>query len=631
VKILKEAVMKSHKIDIVLKTIMIIAFLCIILALIIIIITPPAAGYEISIYNAFPWYLWLLIIVSIFLGQMIVFIDIFYNSPEENNRMWFIGIIAIMIPVIILLFLTYIRGYPIYGRGDHLTHIGWIKGIIDTGTIQKSNFYPDMHILAASLTEICGCNVYDTANFMPRFFFFLSPISLYLFLKIIFNKKNEIKLAIVLFSSVLFFAAFATYFAQYYQSFLFTPLILYLYFKRGISKNVFAFSILFIILIVSYNFYHPINSLLLTFVFLIILFILYLLPRMMSEDYKINFVKTLIKDKSLNALLIISLLFFLWYFSFSYIIGSFYQVFSSIFYNTDVSFIQSQVSIVNTYKPQMIDLLRLLILNYGVFLIITLISFVYLLYFLLYTIIKRYRDKQRFKFTFNFLFFGLAFLLFSFISAAGILANLIVGWQRFAGWAYFFSIAFISPAIYIIIMNNKIRIGFFKFYTKTFKIVILSIILISLVVISTISLYRSPINGDTNLQVTAMELKGMEWILHHRNNKIFMDQLGIDQQRYSDAIYTYNLSLSEIIRKNVVVPDHFTYNNKTSLGLYYKENRYLMIAKLGKIFYPEMYPNYKNHWRFNPEDFDKLQSDNAEIKIYVNGDFEAYFHKSNKN
>jgi len=181
--------MKLGKWNAVSKIITIFAFICIIISLIIIISTPPATMYEISIYDAYPWYFSLLLMISILFGQLLILTDIFYKSTNQNNRIWFFGIIAIILPIIILLFMPFIRGYTTYGNGDNLYHIGTIKGLMQTGRIGIDNFYPNMDILAIGLTQICGCNVFDTANIIPRFFFFLTPISLYLFFKIILNKK----------------------------------------------------------------------------------------------------------------------------------------------------------------------------------------------------------------------------------------------------------------------------------------------------------------------------------------------------------------------------------------------------------------------------------------------------------
>lgn len=615
--------MKSSKWNIASTTIAIFAFICITLSLIIIIITPPASRYEISIYDAYPWYFWLFLITSVFLGQILVLTNVFYKSKNQNYRIWIFGVIAIIIPIIILLFMPIIRGYITYGNGDNLYHIGAIKGILQTGRFDTGNFYPNMHILATSFIQISGSNVFDAANFIPRFFFFLTPIFLYLFFNIIFKKKDEMKLALILGSFILFFSYCDLYLFQYAQSFLIIPLILYLYFKRGSLERNVGFSILLVILIFSYNFYHPINSLLLILVLVIIIIILYLLPKITSEDNNINFSLSLIKERSINTTLIVALVFFVWYFSFSYVVGNFYRVFSSIFKRSEVSFIGSQAKIVETYKPQFLDLMRILLLNYGIFLSMALISIICILYIL----VKQYQNKQKFKFNFCLIFSILNLIVFVLLTGWEILAASIVEWERFATWAYLFSFIAISPVIYSIIFSNKFRNGIFKFITKSFKIAIMCIILMSLTGISVFSLYRAPLASEANMQVTSMDLKGVEWILDNRNHQILINQFGIDQWRYSDAIHEYNLSEQETRRHGITAPNHFNYNNTTSLGEYYHINCYLIITRMGKIFYPEVYPEYKSKWRFESKDFDTLQNDNTVNRIYYNGDFEAYMIK----
>lgn len=154
----------------------------------------------------------------------------------------------------------------------------------------------------------------------------------------------------------------------------------------------------------------------------------------------------------------------------------------------------------------------------------------------------------------------------------------------------------------------------------------------SLTFLSIFTFYYSTVNGDVNLQVTNMDWEGTEWIFDHKNKQIMTDELGISQWRFYSAIYgikEYNLikSVGQVIKSP---PDHFSYNNKTSLGAYYNESRYLIITSLGRIFYPEAYPDYKKYWRFSPKDFDKLESDDTVMKIYTNGDFDAFFIKSSR-
>jgi hypothetical protein len=618
--------MKPGTLDIIKKLIALVALLCIIISLTIIIIAPRANGYEISIYTAYPWYFWLLIIVSIFFGQLIILLDIFYNSEDQNKRIWLIGIIAIIIPIIILIFMPYFRGYMTYGRGDHLTHIGIIKNILQTGMIDKEIFYPNLHFLTTSTILITGSDVISVCNFISRFFFFLFPISLYLLFRQFFKNKNLIKLALIIASSLLFFGSLSNYMAPWWQSVLLTPIILYLYFKRSNSKDSMSFSFLLIVVIASYVLYHPLNSILLilVFIFLTIIFYLYPILKIINVRESPNI---LLKEKSFNIAFFSILIFATWYFSFSYIIGNFYRVYSTIFHNTDISYIQSQMGMVNTYKPQIVDLIKIALFKYGVFLIITSTLFFYLIYIL----IRQLRKKEKLRLNFNIMFSGLFFFLFASIASLGILSNLIVEWERYAIWTYLFSFILITPLIYMSIINNKYEKNKFKFRSRAFRSIFLCIILIGLLISSIFTFYISPITRDYNHQVTAMEFQGMKWTLDHRNNKILIDQIGIEQWRFFDAIDYHKVSESETLRKSIRPPDHFNYNNKTSLGSNYNVYRYLVISYFGKIYYQQVYPDYKIKWKYGPEDFENLQNDNTVNRIYVNGEFEAYMIKPTNN
>jgi len=143
----------------------IIAFTFIVLILMIIVKTPPASGYEISIYNVYPWYLWVFVITSIFLGQMILLSGA--TASKKNDNYWVIGFLGILITNTILLFMPFIRGYTMYGRGDVLTHIGYIKDILNTASIGTNNYYPIEHILTAIMSYTTNISVGHAVNIIP--------------------------------------------------------------------------------------------------------------------------------------------------------------------------------------------------------------------------------------------------------------------------------------------------------------------------------------------------------------------------------------------------------------------------------------------------------------------------------
>jgi hypothetical protein len=621
----KEAAMILSKRDLVSKTMAIIAFTCIIISLVIILITPPASRYEISIYNAYPWYFWFFMLTAIFIGQLIVLKDVFYRLSEKNYY-WLLGVIAFLIPVIIFLFLPTIRGYPTYGLADHLYHIGEVKDIVQFGSIGQDNFYPNLHILIASSILVTGGGVISIINFLPIFFFLLTPIFIYLFYKIIFNKKNEMKFALILASAFLFFGSYCVYVAPYNLSFLLVPIILYLYFKRGTSQNKINFSLLFIILVVGYTFYHPLNLLLLILVFLFLAFSFYLFPKINNVNI-IEASEKNLKEKSMNIVLFSTLLFFSWYFSFSFIVGSFRKVFLSIFYSTGESFFQSQVTALSSYSPKLFDTLRVIVYTYGLSLIVGILS----IFSLIYTFIKWQRNKKSFKLRFCFVFSGIVFLVFSVLLAGAFFTDFIVGWGRFICWTTIFSIILIALAFYNLLSDSKNR----NIVTKPFKKLVITVaiclFLISLTFLSTFTFYSSPITGEANSQVTNTDWEGIEWIMDYRNITITIDELGISQWRFSIAIY--GLKEYHLIEPTGYSfkppPDHFSYHNKTSLGKYYNQSRYMILTLLAKILYPESYPSYKEQWRFTPEDFDQLQADDTVCRIFNNGGFDAYFIRPN--
>lgn len=607
------------------KILTLIAFMFIILVLVIIALTPNASSYEISIYDVYPWYFWGLLISSMSIGQVIILKNYFIKTDDRENRFWYMGLFVVLTSIIILLFLTYIRGYPTYGRGDHLTHIGIVKDIIKTGYFDQTNFYPNLHILTASFSEISGSGIVSTANFLSRFFFFISPISMYLFFRIIFRNKNEMKIALVIASSFLFFAYQCIYLAQSPLSFLFLPFILYLYFRRGIAKDSIAFSFIFVIFITGYNFYHPLNTLFLIIIFVFLAFSLYIYPKI-NGIFKIKGSRNLITKKSVSAILLTSIIFLTWYFSFSSIIGGFRRVFTTILLGSSGSFFEAQAAVVSSYAPGIIDIIEVVFYKYGQAIIVGFVTTLCLIY----AFMRWLKNRKNYRVRFIFIASSIGFLAFYALALSAFFMDFIVGWGRFYRWGVFLSLIIISIIFYQIATESNERKISLKFFKKSYKTVMMSFLLILLLILTTFSLYDSPNMKEPNGQVTYMEYEGMKWFFTHRdiNNQIV--ELGISQQRFFDAIKGLMENRKMIRHDNTTPPDHFGYYKSNKFGNYYNENRYVIITYLGRILYPEMYPNYKQFWRFTSDDFKKLNNDNSVNLIYSNQGFETYFTRSNE-
>ena len=582
---------------------LIIAVLLINFALIIILLTPLAKNYEISIYDAYPIYFWLFLIISIFLAQIVIL----RSAATKNDKYWKYGLVIILLIDTLLLFLPLIRGYYFFGRNDELYHLGLIKTLINTAHLSPTDFYPNMHLLATNVYYLGNISLNSIVSFLPPIFPLFFIISTFLLAREILQTKKQILFVMVL-ASILMISHESTTFAPSAQDFFLIPFVLYLFFKGLKSKNTSAFKILLIIFIFSMVFIHPLNILFLILVFLILELSIFIY----NKKYKDKNTKIYIfeANKSQNIILIAFITFFVWYFSFSIISNDFQTVAYSLFSNTGTEFIK-YASLTSTYHLKIIDYVKIIINEYGQIVFLGILSF-----FL--TIFIFFKSKHINKGSkFNYQFFFISTLVFAFLSGLFFLFPLIVGFQRIVPYFIFFSIFFVGLGLSLIFHDNNF--SFKATIKKKLSFLCLSLVLISLLWVSIFNLYWSPISELENQQVTHSEVLGFTWLFDTREQTMPIDELGISQGRMYDG-FGLNFSNQGIRYGNAQPPDHFNYSyNET-----YLSNRYLVITTLGKEEYPEIYPNYEDYWRFNNNDFENLDNNNHFNEVYQSNDLDIY-------
>jgi len=204
------------------KVLLYIALIFIVFSLVIISKIPPAEGYEFSIYDAYPWYFWFFVIMSFFIGQLIII----KNATSENwSNSWVFGFVTILVTEAILLFLPIVRGYLIYGRGDALTHVGHIKDILNSGHVSPSNIYPVEHILATTIHGITNIDLGTLTIVIPVILFLLFVFWYALFIFQVFERK--LAMFILPISALPLFGTGTTYYVPSMLSFYFIPFVLY--------------------------------------------------------------------------------------------------------------------------------------------------------------------------------------------------------------------------------------------------------------------------------------------------------------------------------------------------------------------------------------------------------------------
>ncbi|NAT10278.1 hypothetical protein C4E22_01785 [ANME-1 cluster archaeon AG-394-G06] len=602
----KSEFIKSENQNRIIKIIAIIAFIFITLALTITARTPPASGYELSIYKGVSPFVWLFLIGSIACGIAIITHQAFSKDKERDN-FWLIGFLILILSNLIVTLFSVIRGYATFGRGDHLSHLGSVKDILSSGYININDFYPITHIFIAEITGVCGIPPIIVMGFVPALFTILYMASIYLLATVIFDKREYILLSAAA-SCTLFFTYYHVEVFPAAHSTLMLPLVFYLYFKISEKPSV-GFSLVYIILLMVYPFFHPLTVLILI-LFLIMMEISKIIYTSKRSEIKFSHAITQI---SINPILIPVITFFMW-FSAYLAFGQRVRSMASWLYGTVIGsssdLIMSRVSKVATTKS---ELFELTIKFFGHQIIYTILSLIAVLIIFKF-FYQNKKIKNLFRISVWFIITGLM-ILFSLLAMA---SSLTQSAQRLVFLNF---MMLVTPLL--------AGFAFYELFKNRHRTISIAIIVAILVVSSTIgifNLYPSPYLKQSSSQITNMELTGVHWFFNYKNVPDLYIGMG-HIHRFSDAIYGYSQSreredFSTFFPSSI--PDHFDYANHTSLGELYAQDRYMVISKWNKALYLEVWPEIG---RFNNSDFERVEDDSTVDMLYSNGELDVFFVK----
>lgn len=564
---------------------------------------PVADTYEISIYDAYLPGFWLAIVGAILVGQVLILGAVI----RDFDYRWKFGAGLILLADCLLLALPYLR-YPLYalGKADMLTFLGTIRYITETGHFQPSNYYPGLHVFATSFSTFTDLTPEQTVNALPPLFSLFYICGTYLFLRETLPKKQQVLIALPVFSLPLF--AFENLmFSPSVTAFSLVPLVLYLYLRSRLSTGV-RFNALILVILFAFVFFHPIVTIFLGLLLVLVDVSIRLDPRSIVESQFVS-------DRgSTNLVLLLGTLFFTWYYSFESIIGSTIL----ILFRPDQEPEAAQVtSVLDRASPAVADIIQVGWYSYGIFGIIALIGGLALCYILLHRLYTRRLPM------YHEWFFGSVFVLFVVLSVVAFLLDLTIGSPRVYRYALLSGVGLIGIAL-------------FRLYNRLDGSTYVTAIVVGLFVmaflfafVSVFMLYPSPLSHDYNAQITENEQESMTWLFEHREESLLIDELGTKQSRFYQA-QNGGVGGGENIRHpdDTDPPDHFGYNESESLGVYYDQPRYLVITELGRMQAPVMYPDYEEYWRYTPEDFRRLRGDPANQRIYDSGEVTTYYVES---
>jgi hypothetical protein len=594
------------------KIISIIGFFLILFVLGLILIIGPATSYEFSIYTVYPWYFWVLLLSAIFLGQIVI---IGSAIIQTKKNYWLFGLGIILVSNAILLCMPLIRGYYFSEDGDVLSHIGYMKDILRTSGI-GGNHYPIDHILGVSIHLISGLSLPDITLIIPPVFSFFFMLSLYFVGKTVFQNKFEL-LVFVILSTILMFGNGMFAFLPNAQAFSLIPVILFLAFKmyQGVNEKKYNFLLLIICCLVV--FYHPLVSIIVILILCLMQIIQYILEKYEKGDLK--------KANYTYTIFFMVAVFSIW----STYLREAVTAAEPLIYRilgqaTIESELQKKVNLISQVNVDPIYLLKLTFNSYGQIILIGILSL--LCAGLLVKSIKKQNSKSNF-----YRMIPLSgFLIFLLLSIVVFLSINQFGFKRIANIAILFSLLLIPTGIYLYLYCNSDS-SKDSIHTRKYLLKLLGIIFIFFCVtyFSVFNLYFSPIIKQANQQVPKSDYIGMSTFFSMRDQSLPVLELGPISYRFYDAIYGKSAQRTNIYyfaeAENMIPPDHLGYQNDTLSSKFYNNPKYLVLNDKGRGFYQNIYPEFKNSWRFLERDFEQTKSDNRIQQVYSNRNFEIFF------
>lgn len=598
------------------KVLAIIAFIFMSLALYIIAITPPATGYELNIYKAYPPYFWVFLIGSIACGICILVRQAF---RDEKSNWWLAGFLVIIFSNLIILTLPVFRGYAMFGREDALSHLGFMQDILVTGHIGTRNLYPMIHILGVSLLDIVGLSKGAVAVFIPALFSTAYMLGVYLLASVISRNRGQ-ALLVTAFVAPFLYADIQTQLHPSFSSLFMLPLLLYLYHRREkSSSNKVQWTILVLILAFHIVFHHPEVAL-----FAVVIFLSFglssILYRLVTNYKKTGLPKTTWLNRNYGTLSIIMFVaFFTWYSSSSLVQGTFRATWDWLIYQTGHSTYQFYAAELAIVERSPYYIAELLFYSHGTILLYSLVSLIAIIFIWKWSL-SRKKEADATIFTYGIL---------TMASSLSI---------PFFWFAYFEPMHITRGARFLIpmatILNGLVvyelasakffsRFGKVKFFPRGKIIIGFTVLLIiGASIVGTFNVYRSPHIHLWNEYVTRYEIEGTSWLIEHQDGQTPIQSFQVKIHRFEDLKLGIQQNTAIIDRE--CIPRHFGYDiNESAAETFDSPGRYLVTAEIDRKFPLILREEFRDYY-YTEDDFIRLSSDATVRKIYANGELEVW-------
>jgi hypothetical protein len=577
--------------------------------------TPAASGYEITIYDGFPLYFFVLLFASFMIG----FALIINQGLLTRGGSWKVGFGITLLSSLIFLSLPAIRGYHLFLSGDAMFHAGQIKHILHTNHVAEGLIYPALHILVSSSSIVTGRAAVQMLYLMAVPFAVMSAGFAYLIARgLDYSSKTQIFVFLLFLIGALPGSLNTSPFSL---SASFIILVLYLTFRIGQTER-YAYKTTLATVLTSLVIFHILS---LTYS-IVMIGLIYLFSRSTLIDVQ-NYITQgplrttyLLAGSGIAAYSWLSQEVAFKLASTLIVVSPFASRPSggrlsegetrsvTEFASQLPDFLEGTVigqylSVIIQNSPALSDLIRVFVFTYGGLALSALGVAIVTTYYYLY-------DRHRRP------YFGVFFMMYVLSILTRVAGMALNSWsttlRRFSVVGGVFSTIIIALGAIDIknsrISGNKIISSF------------LVLLILSSFSISFISTYNSPMNSGSNFQRTEMKVSGGGWLIEHSGDEANFREWGFDIRRYSQ------FRADQPTMRGSAPVDHFGYDKREHYATHKNESGYLSITSKGRMTYPELHPDYPDRWRYRPNDFWRLQSDHSINSVYTNGEFIIYHH-----
>jgi hypothetical protein len=609
-----------------------VAFLFLSAATVILAIVPPSAGYEISIYDAYPLSFWFCILTSVSCGIS----SLVYISFRQGVRSswWSFAALAVICSNIVVLLIPTARDYFLIDRSDTANAFAQVRYTAITGHLGSGNMYPMLHSFIYTISTTGGLDFQSALALLLIVFYSLYVGGVYLIAKELETKPKQ-SILIVTFGSVLLFGYFNSFLIPT-QLFLFLiPTVLFFVFRRNNHPKEATNIVVLLLFCVTLPFVHPFGSIML------ILFLLefevarrlrgwlysrnsdstvwnYTLPKLARNDYHslrnrssgstegADERRRLLSGPTIGLAMILFIAFFVWYSYFWRFIASVRQAYNWFFLGTGTPYVEKLTVSWSKSGLGLVDFLRLLFLTYGqmiIYLALSLAAF--------YLIVREIRGRKTVPSVVE-LFLPLVIVSSILLFAASQVADFISGIGsgfRILNYGLFGAMLLNGIVFFnwIHSLNNK--------KIKVYATFLLLLLLVTSAFVGIFNTYDSTTTLQANGAISRMGAAGATFLIGHRGNYTtlqFDDWISNADLILNgwDGVYVYRYQYQN-------PPARLGYANGTSLSTALSASSYVVVDQRIVDFKTVLWPT---QGYFTLDDLNRLAKDQSVEKIYSNGE-----------